>query len=84
MRREAGQSAGSLAAGWLAARASRPDLFSHIRVRQSPTAFVDSVIWRWQQELEASAFASQARIVDAFRTAWADQAHEANWLTSAA
>jgi len=45
-RREAGQSAGSLMAGWRAARASRPELFSHIRVWQSPTAFVDSVIWR--------------------------------------
>ena len=82
--REAGQSAGNLMAGWRAARASRPELFQSVRVWQSPTAFVDSVIWRWQQELEASEFVSQVRIVGAFRTAWTDQAQEVSWLTNAA
>jgi len=77
---EAGSSAANRMVSWRALRQQSPEMFGRIRVWQSPTAFVDSVIYRWQSELEASEFASQIRIVDAFRAAWTEQAQEMNWL----
>ena len=67
---EAGKSVGRVMSGWRKLRAAQPALFAAgIRVWQSPTAFVDAVIYKWQQDLEASSNSCQIRIVDAFKSA---------------
>ena len=53
-----------------------------IRIWQSPTAFVDGIIWQWQQKLEAAEFQQMIRVVDCFASGWTDDAHEMNWLTN--
>ena len=82
---EAGKSVGRVMSGWRKLRAAQPALFAAgIRVWQSPTAFVDAVIYKWQQDLEASQNSCQIRIVDAFKSASTEQAMEHNWLCNAA
>ena len=76
-----GQPVGNIMQGWRKLRESDPDLFQRVRVWQSPTAFVDSVIWSWQQAEEAARFENLLRLVDSLGTHWTDQAMERNWLS---
>ena len=78
---KAGESAGNTMAGWRKLREARPDLFNGIRVWQSPTAFVDSVIWAWQQKEESARFPNLIRLVDSLRTHWTAEAEERNYLS---
>ena len=51
-RHEAGQPVGNIMQSWRKQRQEQPELFRGLLVWQSPTAFVDSVIWAWQQKEE--------------------------------
>ena len=79
----AGQPVGNIMQSWRKLRADQPDLFAAQRVKvwQSPTAFVDSVIWSWQQREESSRFENLIRQVDSLRTHWSDQSQERNFLS---
>ncbi len=65
---------------WRKLRQSAPELFANLRVWQQPAATVDSIIWRWQCELEASEFRQVIRVTDCLPAAWADQSKEASFL----
>jgi len=78
---EAGQSVGNTMQAWRRLRESEPSLFDGLRVWQSPTAFVDSVIYSWQQQEESARFENLLRQVDSLRTHWTDQAQERNFLS---
>ena len=60
--RRAGQKAGRLMKAWRRLREKSPELFKGILVWQSPTAFVDGIVWSWQQAEEARRFESCIRL----------------------
>ena len=78
---KAGDSVGRTMTSWRKLRETHPDLFSQIRIWQSPTAFVDSVIYSWQQAEESARFPNLIRLVDSLRTHWTDEAAERNFLS---
>ena len=65
---------------WRRLRDDQPDLFRGLLVWQSPTAFVDQVIFGWQQELEGRESAQTLRLVDCFSGAWSQTGAEMSWL----
>ena len=81
--RKKGDPVGNIMVSWRKARRARPDLFLNKRVWQSPTGFVNSVIYSWQQEEESARFANLLRLVDSLSTHWTEQASERNWLSQA-
>jgi len=78
---QAGDPVGNTMAGWRSLREASPELFQNLRVWQSPTAFVDTVIWSWQQKEEAAGFPNLIRLVDSLRTHWTAEAAERNFLS---
>ena len=58
---EAGQSAGNTMHAWRKLRDADPSLLEDIRVWQSPTAFVDGVVYAWQQQEESARFENWGR-----------------------
>ena len=54
--RKKGDKVGNIMQSWRQARSTEPELFRNLKVWQSPTAFVDGVIWAWQQHEESSRF----------------------------
>ena len=66
--------------GWRALRKSDPELFTHMRVWQQPAASTDSVIWRWQLELEASEYRQAVRVTDCLGSVWSKPSKEAAYL----
>ncbi len=78
--RKKGEKVGNIMQSWRKARTNEPELFANIRVWQSPTAFVDGVIWAWQQQEESSRFESLVRIVDSLATCWSPDSTERNFL----
>ena len=81
--RKRGEKVGQIMASWRQLRTDAPELFRDRRVKvwQSPTAFVDSVIFSWQQDEESARFEPLIRVVDSLSTHWSQQALERNWLT---
>ena len=79
--RKKGQKAKNIMASWRKLRAQEPALFSQMTVWQSPTAFVDGVIWGWQQSEESSRFESLLRMVDSLATSWSPDSQQRNWLS---
>ncbi|CAE7348037.1 unnamed protein product, partial [Symbiodinium microadriaticum] len=74
---------GSLMRSWRKLRATQPELFS-IRVWSQPAAVVDSVIYRWQLEMEAEEHRQVVQLVDMFAAAWTeDSMHAAALLQRA-
>jgi hypothetical protein len=65
---------------WRNVRQEMPGLLAGLRVWQSPTAFVDGVVWAWQQEEESSRFESLVRVVDSLGTCWTPDSQERNFL----
>ena len=76
---KAGESVGNVMQSWRKLRQEAPELFAALRVWQSPTAFVDSVIFSWQQK-ESARFENLLRLVDSLSTHWSDQVQERNFL----
>ena len=79
--RKAGEKADPrLMPAWRKLRASEPELFKSLRVWQQPAATMDSVIWRWQCELDAQSTRQAIRVTDCCTSCWTDQAKEAGYL----
>ena len=66
--------------GWRQLRLAEPELFHTIRVWQQPCAVVDSIVWRWQTDLEATEYSRLVRVTDCLKAAWSEQSKEAAWL----
>ena len=66
--------------GWRQLRLAEPELFLTIRVWQQPCAVVDSIVWRWQTDLEATEYSRLVRVTDCLKAAWSEQSKEAAWL----
>lgn len=81
--RKKGEKVGAIMASWRELRQQQPDLFreKQVLIWQSPTAYVDSVIYSWQQDEESGRFEPLARLVDALSTHWSQQAQERNFLS---
>ena len=67
-------------AGWLALRKQHPELFANIRVWQQPAATMDSIIWRWQLDLEAAEYRQAVRVTDCCPAVWTQIGKHAAWL----
>ena len=79
--RKAGEAVGAtLMKEWRQLRADRPELFHTLRIWAQPAAVVDSIVWRWQLDLEGSEFRAVVRLTDALPAAWTDCSKEACWL----
>ena len=65
---------------WREWRSKEPELFRHLRVWQQPAATMDTIIWRWQTELEASEYRQALRVTDCCTSCWTEQAKEAAFL----
>ncbi len=79
--RKAGEKVPAMLMGeWRKLRQAEPGLFARMRVWQQPAATVDSIVWRWQCELEASEFRQLLRVTDCLPAAWAKQFKEASFL----
>jgi hypothetical protein len=65
---------------WRRLRREDPELFGRIRVWQQPCATVDSIIWRWQLELEASEYRQAIRVTDCLGSVWSKPSKEASYL----
>ena len=78
--RKKGDPVGNFMPTWRRIRREEPERFKNKRVWQSPTAFVDTVIYSWMQEEEAARFPNLLRLVDSLTTHWTEQAAERNWL----
>jgi len=70
----------STMAGWRKLRKHDPGLFSTIRVWQQPCAVADSIIWRWQLNLEASEYRQAVRVTDCLGAVWTPDSKEAAFL----
>ncbi len=79
--RKKGEKVGNIMQSWRKCRATEPELFKNMKVWQSPTAFVDGVIWAWQQKEESSRFESLVRIVDSLATCWSPDSTQRNFLS---
>ena len=80
VHRRAGESVGNIMKSWRAVRLEDPSHFSGLRLWASPTAMVDSIVWAWMQEEEASRFEAEVRVVDALATCWTPASQERNYL----
>ena len=65
---------------WRQLRRQSPELLRGLHVMQQPAAFVDEVIYQWQQQLEAEQFKQILRQVDMFAGGWTETAQETNFL----
>ena len=83
VHRKAGEAVGNTMLSWRQLRQESPELFLKVKVWQTPTAFVDSVVYNWQQKEESGRFQNLLRLVDSLRTHWTDQAAETNFLCQA-
>jgi len=72
----------STMAGWRKLRKHDPGLFSTIRVWQQPCAVADSIIWRWQLNLEASEYRQAVRVTDCLGAVWTPDSKEAAFSCS--
>ena len=82
--REAGERAHpGLMRTWRKLRSERPDLFQtdKLRVWSQPSAVVDSVVYSWQQRLEAEEAVQAVDQIDCFVGGWTSQADEVAMLT---
>ena len=71
---------------WRKLRASQPELFADgaVRIWSQPAAVVDSVLYRWQLELEKAEASQALNLVDFFAAAWTpDSLHAAALLQRA-
>ncbi|CAE7374010.1 unnamed protein product, partial [Symbiodinium necroappetens] len=78
--------AGQIMKSWRKLRANQPELFADdaVRIWSQPAAVVDSVIYRWQLELEAEETPQALNLVDYFAAAWTpDSLHAAALLQRA-
>ena len=71
---------GSIMPAWRKLRKEQPELFQDMRVWQQPCANCDSIIWRWQLELEASEFRQAVRVTDCLGSVWTEASKEAAFL----
>ena len=79
--RKAGDLApGNPMAGWRRLRKEHPELFANIRVWQQPAAMMDSIIWRWQLDLEASEYRQAIRVTDCCGSVWTSDSKQAAFL----
>ena len=78
--RKAGDKAGNHMLSWRKAREERPELFTGIHVWSQPAAVADSVIVRWQAELEASEYRQAINLIDHFAAGWTEEALHTAWL----
>ena len=81
--RKAGETAiATIMPEWRELRRKQPELFTEVRVWQQPCAVVDSIVWRWQLDLEASECkgAGAVRVTDTLSAAWSKPSKEAAWL----
>ena len=85
VERKAGEKVGAIMSSWRECRRAHPDLFRDrkVKVWQSPTAYVDSVVYSWMQQEEAARFEPLIRVVDSLSTHWCPDALERNWLSQA-
>ena len=83
VERVKGQKVGNTMQSWRKLRKDHPDMLSRIKIWQSPTSYVDSIIFSWQQDEETSRMEPLVRLVDSLATHWSEQALERNWLTQA-
>ena len=80
VRREKGQKApGTLMRQWRQLRTARPELFQadQVRVWSQPSAVVDSVVYKWQQQLESSEYRQAVDLIDSFVGGWTQAGSEA-------
>ncbi|CAE7738226.1 unnamed protein product [Symbiodinium sp. CCMP2592] len=80
VRRRAGQRVlGQVMRTWRKLRATQPHLFADgsVRVWCQPAAVVDSVIYRWQLELESEEHSQAVQLVDMFGGAWTTESMHA-------
>ena len=84
--RKAGDKVGNIMAEWREARSKYPELFEdkQVKVWQSPTSYVDNIIYSWQTVEEQSRFTQTLKLVDSLSTHWSEQSQEQNWLTQVA
>jgi hypothetical protein len=62
-------------------RASQPEVFRQgVKVWQSPTAYIDGVLFAWMQKEEACSFEPLLRLVDVLSTHWSDAAAERGFI----
>ena len=79
--REKGAKVGNIMLPWRQLRASQPAMLRQgVLIWQSPTAYVDGVLWAWQQDLEGSSFEPLLRLVDALSTHWSEAAGERGFM----
>ena len=83
VERKVGEKVGPIMGSWRECRKLHPDLFRDrkLKVWQSPTAYVDSIIYSWMQQEEAARFEPLIRVVDSLSTHWCPEALERNWLS---
>jgi hypothetical protein len=79
--RKQGESVGNLMLNWRRLRSERPALFNEILVWQQPAAVVDSVLFTWQQQLEAEEWEQSVQLIDQFSAGWTEAALENNFLS---
>ncbi|CAE7488170.1 unnamed protein product [Symbiodinium sp. CCMP2592] len=79
VRRRAGQRVpGQVMRTWRKLRQTQPHLFDgSVRVWCQPAAVVDSVIYRWQLELESEEHSQAVQLVDMFGGAWTTESMHA-------
>ena len=80
VHRKKGEKVGNIMESWRKLREEEPAVLGTLKVWQSPTAYVDSIVYSWQQEEEASKFEPLLRLVDSLSTHWTEQAQHRNWL----
>ena len=86
VRRAGDRVPGQIMKSWRKLRANQPELFADdaVRIWSQPAAVVDSVIYRWQLELEAEEAPQAINLVDYFAAAWTpDSLHAAALLQRA-
>lgn len=80
VERKAGDKAGQHMLSWRKARDARPELFCQLHIWSQPAATADSVIVRWQQELESKEYRQSVNLVDHFAAAWTEEALHTAWI----
>jgi hypothetical protein len=85
VERKKGQKVGPIMTQWRSLRQNQPQLFTgEVKIWQSPTAYVDNIIYSWQIAEEQSRFPQTLRLVDSLSTHWSELSQETNWLLQAA
>ena len=79
--RKKGEKVGNIMASWRELRTAHPEMFRKgVKVWQSPSAYVDGVLFAWQQDEEGSNYEPLLRLVDALSTHWSESAQERNFI----